>query len=117
MNASTLTAIPLNYLDKALNRLRDIGLMPEKPEESPVVAIIQKISDLDAEKALAIARTLNHTTVFNEVVREQITAMKVGERYEEIINAFNSIRDDAQKMVTQLDDGKSTPWSDWATSG
>ena len=106
MSPSDLVALPLNYLDKALNRLRDIGLMPEKPEESPIVAIIQKISDLDEEKAVAIARTLNHTTVFNEVVREQVTAMKVGERYEKIVNAFNSIRDDAQKMVTQLDDGK-----------
>jgi hypothetical protein len=62
MSTSELAALPLNYLDKALNRLGDIGLMPEKPEESPVVAIIQKISDLDEEKALAIARTLNHTT-------------------------------------------------------
>ncbi len=106
MSTSELAALPLNYLDKALNRLRDIGLMPDKPEESPIVAIIQKISDLDEEKALAIARTLNHTTVFNEVVREQISAMKVGERYEKIVNAFNSIRDDAQKMVTQLEDGK-----------
>jgi hypothetical protein len=32
--------------------------------------------------------------------------MQVGERYEDIINAFNSIRDDAKKMVDQLDDGK-----------
>jgi len=29
------------------------------------------------KKAVAIARTLNHTTVFNEVVREQVSAMKV----------------------------------------
>ncbi len=106
MNASNLTPMPLNYLDKALNRLRDLGLMPVKPDETPVVAMIQQISDLDEEKAVAIARTLNHTTVFNEVVREQITAMKVGERYEQIVSAFNSIRDDAQKMVTQLEDGK-----------
>jgi hypothetical protein len=106
MSTSELVALPLNYLDKALNRLRDIGLLPQRPDESPIVAIIQKISDLDEEKAVAIARTLNHTTVFNEVVREQVTAMKVGERYEKIVNAFNSIRDDAQKMVTQLDDGK-----------
>ena len=55
---------------------------------------------------MAIARTLSHTTVFNEVVREQITQMKVGERYEKITDAFNSIRDDAKSMVDQLDDGK-----------
>jgi hypothetical protein len=106
MDTSNLPAMPLNYLDKALNRLRDLGLMPEKPDEAPVVALIKQISDLDEEKAVAIARTLNHTTVFNEVVRQQVSAMTVGERYETIVNAFNSIRDDAQKMVTQLDDGK-----------
>lgn len=32
--------------------------------------------------------------------------MHVGERYEDITNAFSSIRDDAKSMVTQLDDGK-----------
>jgi hypothetical protein len=106
MTTTDLMPMPLNYLDKALTKLRDLGLMPEKPNETPVVAIIQKISDLDEEKAVAIARTLNHTTVFNEVVREQVSAMKVGERYEQIAAAFNSIRDDAQSMVGQLEDGK-----------
>ena len=106
MDTSNLPAMPLNYLDKALNRLRDLGLMPAKTDEAPVVALIKQISDLDEEKALAIARTLNNVTVFNEVVREQISAMKVGQRYEKIVNSFNSIRDDARNMVTQLDDGK-----------
>ena len=106
MDTSNVVAMPLNYLDKAVNRLRDLGLMPAKPSEAQMVALIKKISDLDEEKAVAIARTLNNTTVFNEVVREQISAMKVGERYEQIVNAFNSIRDDAYKMVTQLEDGK-----------
>ena len=106
MTSTDLMPMPLNYLDKALNKLRDVGLMPEKPDETPVVAMIQKISDLDEERAVAIARTLNHTTVFNEVVREQVSAMAVGERYEQIATAFNSIRDDAQNMVKQLEDGK-----------
>lgn len=97
---------PLAYLEKAINGLRDLGLMPEKPDEMPVLALINQIADLDMEKAAAIARTLSHTTVFNEVVREQITAMKVGERYEEITRAFNSIRDDAKSMTEQLDDGR-----------
>ena len=106
MNAANVISTPLRYLDKALNGLRDLGLMPEKPDEMPVVALINQISDLDEEKTIAIARTLSNTTVFNEVVREQITAMNVGERYETITNAFNSIRDDAKSMVEQLDDGK-----------
>ena len=73
MNATHVISTPLRYLDKALNGLRDLGLMPEKPDEMPVVALINQISDLDEEKTIAIARTLSNTTVFNEVVREQIT--------------------------------------------
>ncbi|MGD9137819.1 MAG: hypothetical protein PVH42_13715 [Desulfobacterales bacterium] len=106
MNAKNVLSSPLRYLDKALNGLRDLGLMPEKPDEMPVVTLIDQISDLDEEKAVAIARTLSNTTVFNEVVREQITSMKVGERYETITQSFDSIRDDAKNMVEQLDDGK-----------
>ncbi|MFZ0725913.1 MAG: hypothetical protein WAO07_20210 [Desulfobacterales bacterium] len=106
MSATSIVSTPLKYLDKAVNGLRDLGLMPAKPDEAPIMALIEQVSDLDEDKALAIARTLSHTTVFNEVVREQITQMRVGERYEKITDAFNSIRDDAKSMVDQLDDGK-----------
>ena len=106
MSAADIASLPLKYLDKAVTGLRDLGLLPAKPDEAPVVALINQISDLDQEKALAIARTLSHTSLFNEVVREQITQMKVGERYETITEAFNSIRDDARSMVDQLEDGK-----------
>ncbi|HWR92190.1 MAG TPA: hypothetical protein VN300_07170 [Desulfobacterales bacterium] len=106
MGTTDIASLPLKYLDKAVNGLRDLGLLPAKPNEAPIVALINQISDLDEEKALAIARTLSHTSVFNEVVREQISQMKVGERYEKITQAFNSIRDDAKSMVDQLDDGK-----------
>jgi len=106
MNTKNVLSSPLRYLDKALNGLRDLGLMPQKPDEMPVIALINQISDLDEEKTVAIARTLSNTTVFNEVVREQITSMNVGERYETITKSFDSIRDDAKNMVEQLDDGK-----------
>ncbi len=106
MNAANIISTPLKYLDKAVNGLRDLGLMPAKPDEAPILVLIEQVSDLDEEKSVAIARTLSHTTIFNEVVREQITQMNVGERYEKITAAFNSIRDDAKSMVDQLDDGK-----------
>ncbi len=106
MPTTSIVSTPLKYLDKAVNSLRDLGLMPAKPDEAPITALIAQVSDLDEGKSLAIARTLSHTSVFNEVVREQITQMRVGERYEKITEAFNSIRDDAKSMVVQLDDGK-----------
>ena len=48
---------PIQYLDKAMTRLRDLGLVPEKPEEAPIVALLNRVSDLDQDKVVAIART------------------------------------------------------------
>ena len=101
---------PLQYLDRAMNTLRDLNLVPEKTEETPIVALLNQISDLDAEKTVAIARTLNQASLFNEVVREQVSAMALGERYDEITDSFNSIRDDAREMVDQVEDGKISAW-------
>ncbi|MEM9172003.1 MAG: cell surface protein [Pseudomonadota bacterium] len=101
---------PMQYLDRAMGTLRELGLMPEKIEEAPVIALIERISDLDEDKTVAIARTLNQASLFNEVVREQIEAMRIGERYRDITDAFNTIRDDAKGMVEQLDDGKIDLW-------
>lgn len=95
-----------HYLDKALSQIRDLGLMPEKVDEAPVVSLLQKLTDIDEAKVVAIARTLSQASVFNEIVREQVSEMRVGERYEGITEAFDSIRSDAKRMVEQLDDGK-----------
>lgn len=101
-----MTGTALQYLDKAMNQLRDLGLMPETAEEAPVLALLKRIADIDEEKSLAIARTLSQASVFNDVVREQVSLMKLGERYNVITAAFNSIRDDAKSMVQQVEDGK-----------
>ena len=101
---------PLKYLDKALNSLRDLDLMPADSKEAPVIALLNQITDLDEDKVVAIAMTLNQASLFNEVVREQVSAMQIGERYEEIIKSFNSIREDAKGMVEQLEDGKINTW-------
>jgi hypothetical protein len=101
---------PLKYLDKALNSLRDLNLLPTDGEEAPVIALLNQITDLDEEKVVAIAMTLNQASLFNEVVREQVSAMQLGERYQEITKSFNSIREDAKGMVEQLEDGKVNTW-------
>ncbi len=96
----------MKYLDRALGQLRDLGLVPDKTEEAPIVALLNRLTDLDEDKVVAIARTLSQASLFNEVVREQVSLMNLGERYEEITGRFNSIRDDAKKMVNQIEDGK-----------
>jgi hypothetical protein len=101
-------AVPtsMQYLDKAVGALRDAGLMTSKTDAAPINSLIEKISDLEPDKTQTIARTLGQASAFNEVVREQVSSMKVGDRYNEITAGFNSIRDDAKRMVDQLADDK-----------
>jgi hypothetical protein len=105
-----VSSTPLQYLDKALGTIRDLGLMPGRAEsqEAPITALLKRVSSLDEPKVVAIARTLNHASLFNDVVRQQVASMDVARRYETITNAFNSIRDDAKRMVDQIEDGKLT---------
>lgn len=105
--ASAVLNSPMQYLDKALMALRDLGLKPEEggAAEQPIVPLLDEITGLDEERVVAIARTLTQASFFNEVVREQIAAMQIGERYEQITAAFDSIRDDAKAMVEQVEDG------------
>jgi hypothetical protein len=100
---------PLQYLDKASATLRDMGLQPTKVDPAPINALLEKIADLDKDKITLIARTLSQTEVFNEVVREQTAKMEIGQRYQQITDGFNSIRDDAKRLVDQVEDGKIGP--------
>ena len=44
----TTLASPMQYLDKAMNGLHDLGLLPEaEGQEAPIVALLNQISDLD----------------------------------------------------------------------
>jgi hypothetical protein len=97
---------PLQYLDKAMGAIKDLGIWPEQPTEQPITGLLNEITGLDETKVILIGRTLTQASAFNEVVRSQVAAMNVGQRYEDITNNFNSIRDDAKGMVDQLDDGK-----------
>ncbi|NOT41218.1 MAG: cell surface protein [Alphaproteobacteria bacterium] len=102
---------PMQYLDRALSTLREMGIVPtNKGEEAPINALLQQISDLDQDRITIIARTLNQASNFNEVVREHVAAMEVGDRYRQITEGFNSIRDDAKAMVDQISDGKVSMW-------
>ena len=100
---------PLQYLDKAAGTLRDMGLMPARIDPAPMNALLEKIADLDKDKIALIARTLGQAEVFNEVVRRETAEMTIGQRYQEITEGFNSIRDDAKRLVDQVDDGKIGP--------
>ncbi len=96
----------MQYFDRAMNQLRDLGLVPETGEEAPIVALLNRLTEIDEASVTAIARTLSQMSLFNQVVREQVSSMKLGERYEDITDSFDSIRKDAKSMVEQVEDGK-----------
>jgi flagellar motor protein MotB len=100
------TTTALQYLDRALGSLRDMGLLPSMTEQAPIASLLETITDLDPDKIAVISRTLNQASVFNDVVRNEVASMSIGNRYEEITDSFNSIRDDAKSMVDQMEDGK-----------
>src|SRR6185436_10463000 len=108
--ADVVVKTPMQYLDRAVGTLRDMGLMPAKVEDAPINGLLQQISDLDTDRITVIARTLGQASVFNEVVRDQISGMQIGERYKQITEGFNSIRDDSKHLVDQIADGKISAW-------
>lgn len=105
-SAPAIAEKPLQYLDKAVNAIRDLGIWPEQQGEQPITGLLSQITELDETRVILIGRTLSQASAFNEVVREQVAAMKIGERYEDITKGFDSIRDDAKAMVDQLADNK-----------
>ena len=106
MASSVVAEKPLQYLDRAVSAIRDLGIWPESQGEQPITGLLNQITELDETRVILIGRTLSQASAFNEVVREQIAAMKIGERYEQITKGFDSIRDDAKGMVDQLADNK-----------
>ncbi len=106
LQAEAATPKPLQYLDRAVNAMRDLGIWPDQQGEQPITGLLSQITELDETRVVLIGRTLSQASAFNEVVREQIAAMKIGERYEDITKGFDSIRDDAKGMVDQLSDNR-----------
>jgi hypothetical protein len=96
----------LQRLDKAKRALRDLGLKTEPVSDAPIAGLLDQIYDIDKDSIAIIAKTLSEAQVFNEVVRNEVSAMEIGTRYNDIVSAFNSIRDDAKRLVDQLEDGK-----------
>ena len=106
-----MTDLPaLQYLDRALATVRDMGLKEESSGENPIGGLLDQITELGKDKVTIIARTLAEASAFNEIVRNEIAGMKIGERYDDIVDQFNSIRDDSKMLVDQLEDGKLSTW-------
>lgn len=94
------------YLDKAVLAVKSLGIGMDSKEDSPIVALLQKTSLIDADAALGLAKVLREASMFNDMVRTQIAGMEISNRYEVITDSFNSIKEDCQTLVLQASDGK-----------
>lgn len=103
MTISNVVSVNPKYLQKAIDTLKSLGLGLQEENSRPITAIISRIADVDENRALVIARTLAQQPVFDSVVADQISQMKFGSRFDDITKGFNSIRDDAKKLVTQAE--------------
>lgn len=95
-----------SYTDRAVQILNKLGIRMQAQNDAPILALLDAIAELDDKRVVAIARTLQQQSAFNQVVRDNIQGMEIANRHGEIVTAFDSIRTDGQKMVEWLDDGK-----------
>lgn len=98
-----IVATAPRYLQKAIDSLKALGLGGQEPSAKPITSLIARIADVDENRAIVIARTLSQQEVFDGIVADQISQMNVGTRFEEITAGFDSIRDDAKRLVTQAE--------------
>jgi len=94
------------YLDKAVDVLDKFGLSSQEEVPAELIRLLEEVRHIDEAKALAIAKTIKHMSTFNKLVRENVENINVGNRYLEISQMFDSIREDSKKLIGQLDDGK-----------
>jgi len=94
------------YLDRALSTLERFGLGGKTAPSNELINLLEDVKHLDEGKTLAIAEVLNHMSTFNQLVRDNVENISVGNRYLEISQMFDSIREDSKRLIAQLDDGK-----------
>lgn len=106
-SASTATQSNMQkYLDRAVQVLEKFGLTKDEEVPAELIRLLEEVRHIDDAKALAIAKTIKHMSTFNKLVRENVENINVGNRYLEISQMFDSIREDSKKLIDQLDDGK-----------
>ncbi len=103
--ASTTTGMQ-KYLDRAIGVLQKLGVGPRDDVPQELISLLEGVRKLDEPRVLAIANTIKHMSTFNALVRDNVENISVGNRYLEITQMFDSIREDSKMLISQLDDGK-----------
>ncbi len=96
----------LDYLDRAVDVLKKYGVDSSKTAPQELIGLLESVKHLDEAKVLAIADVIQHMSSFNALVRENVESISVGNRYMDITQMFDSVREDSKRLIAQLDDGK-----------
>ncbi len=92
-------------LQRAIDKVKDLGLSLAIPDTQPIARIIEKIEDVDKDKVLVIARTIGAMQSFDAVVAENLASTNYGSRFDAITAGFKSIIDDLKRQVGQEEKG------------
>lgn len=94
------------YMDRAKGVLEKFGIKSEDQGHQELIRLLEEVRHVDEPRVLAIASVVKHMSTFNKLVRDNVEDINVGNRYLDISQGFDSIRDDSKRLIKQLDDGK-----------
>lgn len=94
------------YLNDAVQVLKEFGVDSKNSAPQELISLLENVKHLDEGKVLAIADVIQHMGSFNALVRENVESIQVGNRYLQITQEFDSVREDSKRLIAQLDDGK-----------
>ncbi len=94
------------YLDRAVGVLKKFGVDNANTAPQELIGLLEEVKHLDEAKVLAIADVIQHMSSFNALVRENVESINIGNRYMDITQMFDSVREDSKRLISQLDDGK-----------
>jgi hypothetical protein len=95
-----------DYLDRALDTLKKFGANNTNTAPQELISLLENVRHIDEAKVIAIAEVIKHMSAFNALVRENVEQIQIGNRYLDITQMFDSVRDDSKRLIAQLDDGK-----------
>lgn len=95
-----------NYIQSGLDKLQQLNILLPKVETAPVLPLLERIAHYDNAKVTQIALTLQNSTNFNAIIRQELQGMDISTRYADITKQFDDIREDAQTMAQWMSDGK-----------
>ncbi|MDG2219982.1 MAG: cell surface protein [Rubripirellula sp.] len=102
----TGSKITNEYLNRAVETLKKFGFDKENTAPQELITLLEEVKHIDEAKVLAIADVIQHMSAFNALVRENVEGISVGNRYMDITQMFDSVREDSKRLIAQLDDGK-----------